>query len=289
MKLSLGPIQYYWPHNEVVNFYARMIETSINTLYLGEVVCGKRRELSPAQWIELAGHLSTSSNKEIILSTLTLIESGADLASVRRLCANEGLLIEANDFSAIQFLTEKKLPFVAGPAVNIYNAQSLQVLIELGLKRWVVPVELSHQHLAAVLAPLKVKPEVEVLAWGRLPLAYSARCFTARHHGINKDDCQFVCKQYPTGLALRSQDTQSLFTLNGIATLSGEPVNLLPHHASLTSAGVSHLRISPEREQTEQVIETFYNALRGGPAEVLNGGTDGYWHGQPGIDLIARS
>ncbi|AFV00146.1 U32 family peptidase [Simiduia agarivorans] len=288
MKLSLGPIQYFWSHKDVLEFYARMIETPVNTLYLGEVVCGKRRELSPIQWIDLARQLASSCGKEIILSTMTLIESGADLKGVKRLCDNEGLLVEANDIAAIHYLSEKKLPFVAGPAINIYNAQSLQFLMSQGLKRWVVPVELGQQQLRAALTPLKVKPEIEVLAWGRLPLAYSARCFTARHHGVKKDDCAFVCQQYPAGLQLKSQESQSLFTLNGIATLSGMPVNLLNHHASLTDTGVSHARISPEWEQTEIVIETFYNALRGSSTASLAGGTDGYWRGQPGIDLIAR-
>lgn len=288
MKLSLGPIQYFWSHKDVLEFYARMIETPLNTLYLGEVVCGKRRELSPAQWIDLARQLASSCGKEIILSTMALIESGADLKSVKRLCDNEGLLVEANDIAAIHYLSEKKLPFVAGPAINVYNAQSLQFLMDQGLKRWVVPVELGQQQLRAALTPLKVRPDIEVLAWGRLPLAYSARCFTARHHGVKKDDCAFVCKQYPAGLQLKSQESQSLFTLNGIATLSGEPVNLLNHHASLTDTGVSHARISPEWEQTETVIETFYNALRGSSTARLAGGTDGYWRGQPGIDLIAR-
>jgi len=30
-------------------------------------------------------------------------------------------------------------------------------------------------------------PDVELFAYGRMPLAYSARCFTARAHGRTKD------------------------------------------------------------------------------------------------------
>ena len=35
--------------------------------------------------------------------------------------------------------------------------------------------------------------ETEVLAFGRLPLAVSARCFTARAHNLPKDQCDFRC------------------------------------------------------------------------------------------------
>jgi hypothetical protein len=41
--------------------------------------------------------------------------------------------------------------------------------------------------------------ETEVFAFGKLPLAFSARCFTARHYGLNKDDCQFKCLDHPEG------------------------------------------------------------------------------------------
>ena len=42
----------------------------------------------------------------------------------------------------------------------------------------------------------------EAWAFGRLPLAFSARCFTARHHHLNKDDCGFRCLEDPDGLLL---------------------------------------------------------------------------------------
>lgn len=47
------------------------------------------------------------------------------------------------------------------------------------------------------------RPEVELFAYGHLPLAYSARCFTARAENLPKDDCQFVCLNYPEGPCAR--------------------------------------------------------------------------------------
>jgi collagenase-like PrtC family protease len=46
--------------------------------------------------------------------------------------------------------------------------------------------------------------ETELFGYGRLPLAFSARCFTARHYNLQKDDCQFRCLDHPDGLVWRS-------------------------------------------------------------------------------------
>ena len=51
------------------------------------------------------------------------------------------------------------------------------------MQRWVMPVELSRDwlvQLAQDLGKERQQFEVEVFAYGHLPLAYSARCFTAR-------------------------------------------------------------------------------------------------------------
>ena len=42
--------------------------------------------------------------------------------------------------------------------------------------------------------------ETEVFAHGRLPLAWSARCFTARRFNLQKDTCEFKCIDFPDGL-----------------------------------------------------------------------------------------
>ncbi len=50
----------------------------------------------------------------------------------------------------------------------------------------------------------------EVFAFGRMPLAFSARCFTARHHRLKKDECDFRCRDDADGLLLATSEGERL-------------------------------------------------------------------------------
>ncbi|QIL90582.1 U32 family peptidase [Microbulbifer harenosus] len=288
MRLSLGPNQFYWRRTDINLFYEQMLETPLDVIYLGEVVCGKRDELRAADWIELACALADNSDKQVVLSTLALLESGADFSWVRKVCDNGRLLVEANDMAAVELLAEAGLPFTCGPAINLYNHRAVAQLMTMGMQRWTAPVEMSGHQLGEVLTRLTHKPEVEVLAHGLLPLAYSARCFTARHLGLSKDNCGRRCIEFASGIPLTSQEDQSLFVMNGIQTLSGEPVNLLRQMDSLRTTGVDLLRLSPQVHDMRAVIDAFDRARNGDTdLTLLLLGVDGYWRGQCGFDLIA--
>ncbi|MGL6159048.1 U32 family peptidase [Microbulbifer sp.] len=290
MQLALGPVQYYWSRTDINQFYESMLSTPLDIVYLGEVVCGKRHQLRAADWLELARTLVEVSDKQIVLSTPTLLESNADLNWVRKICDNGQLLVEANDMSAVQLLSEARLPFACGPAINIYNHRALSHLMSLGMVRWTAPVEMSGRQLGDVLNVCGSKPEVELFAYGHMPLAYSARCFTARHLGLDKDNCGYRCMEYPDGLSLASQEGEKLFVINGIQTLSGEPVNLLRHYPELRELGIDILRISPQWLRMEQVVAAFDSARRGElNPDLLPHGVDGYWRDHAGLELIARS
>ena len=58
MKLSLGPILYYWPKTQVYDFYEKVLDWDVDIVYLGETACAKRRELSTKDWIALAKKVS---------------------------------------------------------------------------------------------------------------------------------------------------------------------------------------------------------------------------------------
>ncbi|WP_417692266.1 U32 family peptidase [Pseudomonas sp.] len=287
MKLSLGPVLFYWDKAQLGNFYAEMSGLPLDVIYLGETVCSKRRAFSLDQWLGLGRELQACSQAQIVLSSLTLIEAASELSSLRRLCDNGQLLVEANDMGAVQFLAERKLPFVGGPALNLYNGHALGQLLDSGMIRWVPPVECSAALIGDVLEQLREMdrevPEVEIFAYGHLPLAYSARCFTARAENRPKDDCQFCCINYPDGLALSSQEGQQLFTLNGIQTMSGEVTNLLADYPALMASGANVLRLSPRAQGMAEVVRAFDNVRQGEAPPLFVDGCNGYWHGHAGM------
>ncbi|MCJ8170827.1 U32 family peptidase [Atopomonas sediminilitoris] len=287
MKLSLGPVLFFWGREQYFNFYSDMIEQPLDVIYLGETVCSKRRALSLDDWLGLARELKQQGSAELVLSGLTLVEAASELSSLKRLCDNGELLVEANDIGAVQLLSERKLPFVAGPALNIYNGHALREFIDAGMQRWVPPVECSADLVAASLRQLEAmgvaRPELEIFAYGHLPLAFSARCFTARAENRPKDDCQFCCQGYPEGIALDSQEGQRLFTINGIQTMSGEVCNLLADYPRLQQLGADLLRLSPRAENMQEVVQSFARVLQGADAPLAVSGCNGYWHGVPGM------
>ncbi|WP_172149721.1 U32 family peptidase [Pseudomonas tumuqii] len=287
MKLSLGPVLFYWSREKLLDFYAEMAEQPLDAIYLGETVCSKRRALGLDDWLGLARELGECTRAELVLSGLALVEAASELSSLKRLCDNGELLVEANDMGAVQLLRERKLPFVAGPALNLYNGHALAELIDCGLQRWVPPVECSGELIRNTLEQLDslglARPQVELFAYGHLPLAYSARCFTARAENRPKDDCQICCESFPEGIVLHSQEGEALFTLNGIQTMSAKVNNLLADYAQLAAAGADLLRLSPRAEGMAGVIAAFDAVRCGALPPLAVEGCNGYWHGRPGM------
>ncbi|BAP81060.1 protease [Pseudomonas sp. MT-1] len=287
MKLSLGPVLFYWDRQQTLDFYADMADMPLDVIYLGETVCSKRRDMGLDDWLGLARELKQQSAAQLVLSGLALVEAASELSSLRRLCENGELMVEANDMGAVQYLSEKGVPFVGGPALNLYNGHALAELVSSGMQRWVPPVEISGAMIRDARAQLSqlgvAVPEIEIFAYGHLPLAYSARCFTARAENRPKDDCQFCCQNYPEGIPLLSQEGEALFTINGIQTLSASVSNLLADYPALVESGAELLRLSPRASGMIEVVQAFDAVRKGGLPPLAVDGCNGYWHGQPGM------
>nr|MBP7662759.1 U32 family peptidase [Shewanella sp.] len=232
MKISLGPLLYCWQKQQVTDFYQQVAASQIPLVYLGEAVCSRRRELKWGDYLELAQMLKQA-GKEVVLSTLALIEAPSEYTELKRQVDNGEFIVEANDMAAVYLAKERKLPFVCGASINNYNRASLDILQRFGMQRFVMPVELSKAWLQQVIQE-QPSFEVEVLGHGYLPLAHSARCFTARHKQLTKDHCETVCREYSKGLLAQTQEQQPLLRLNGIQTQSASCLDLRSEIAAMT-------------------------------------------------------
>lgn len=291
MKIALGPLQYYWSRVSVLQFYESMTESPVDIVYLGETVCSRRHELRLPDWLEVAAMLAQA-GKEVVLSTQVLLESAQDLTVMRKIADNGHYLVEANDMGAAHRVEGR--PFVAGPFLNVYNAPVLDILAGLGAQRWVMPLEMSREGLAAMQENRPTGLATEVFAYGRLPLAFSARCFTARNRNLPKDNCEYVCMDHPDGLMLETREGQPFLALNGIQTQSALVYNLIREVASLRDMGVDVLRISPQSAHTTDIVALFHSVMHDNKTaadafdQILPlmpaGPCNGYWHGKPGLE-----
>lgn len=292
MKLSIGPLLYLWERKAVFEFYDRLCQAPVEIVYLGEVVCAKRRCLALSDWLEIGEKLAAA-GKEVVLSTLALSEAESELSAMRRIAENGRFMVEANDMGAVNILSGK-VPFIVGPHVNVYNNETLTLLAEAGARRFVLPVELGAEVLTALQRQKPAGMETEVFGFGRLPLAFSARCFTARAHNVSKDSCDFLCANYPAGLLLHTRERKPFLVLNGVQVQSARTHNLIGQVDALRALNVDVVRLSPQPERMGEVVTTFREVLDGRlqsdeAAQALMGDAvdeacDGYWHQRPGMD-----
>ncbi|EOI6870530.1 U32 family peptidase [Yersinia enterocolitica] len=292
MKYALGAVLYYWPKTDIETFYQAAASSSADIIYLGENVCTKRREMKVSDWLALAKDVAAS-GKQVVISTLALLQAPSELNELKRYVENGEFLLEANDLGAVNMAAERGLPFVAGHALNCYNAYTLRILHRQGMMRWCMPVELSRDWLANVLQQceelgFRNQFEVEVLSYGHLPLAYSARCFTARSEDRAKDECETCCIKYPQGRPVLSQEEQQVFILNGIQTQSGYCYNLGNDLISMQGL-VDIVRLSPQGIETLGVIDQFRaNELGLNPLTLADkADCNGYWRRLAGLELVS--
>ncbi|HIE5974960.1 TPA: U32 family peptidase [Proteus mirabilis] len=291
MKYALGSVLYYWQKETLETFYQQAKQSDADIIYLGETVCSKRRETKPQDWINLAKEVAKS-GKQVILSTLALLQAPSELKEIAKLVDNGEFLVEAHDFGVINMLYERHLPFVAGHGFNCYNAYALRLLQKQGMIRWCMPVELSREWLNNLLIQceelaIRDKFEVEVFAYGHLPLAYSARCFTARSENRAKDDCETCCQKYPQGRQVLSQENQQVFVLNGIQTQSGYCYNLGNDLTSMAGL-VDIVRLSPQSDEVFTTLKQFRQNEQGAhPINTIHHhDCNGYWRKLAGLELV---
>lgn len=294
MKLSLGPLLYYWPRDRVFSFYEEIARSAAEIVHLGEVTCSRRHEISLQDWLAIAARLADA-GKEVVLSTQVLTESEGDLKLVRNVVRNRQYRVEANDMGAVHML-RGSAGWVAGAHLNVYNPETLTLFTELGATRVVAPLESPADLVSNLAAARRDGVEIELFAHGRMPLAFSARCFTARRFNLQKEQCGYRCIEYPDGLALDLRDGTPFLVLNGVQTQSRRNYTLAGEIAAIRAAGVDVVRLSPASSGTAEVLQVLRAAIADEIAAdaalsaitplVPGALCNGFWFGKPGLEMI---
>jgi collagenase-like PrtC family protease len=291
MELTLGPVLFNWPVGRWVDFYARIAdEAPVDRVCLGTVVCSKRQPFRDEVILDVVDRLEHG-GKEVVYSTLALPTTKREVRAIKEMI-EAGYLIEANDIATVQLLDGRH--HVIGPFLNIYNEATLALHRKLGATRVCLPPELP---LEAVRIMAAGNDAVEVFAFGRAPLALSARCYHARAYGVAKDACQFVCERDADGLDVLTLDGALFLAVNGVQTLGYTVTAATREIADLRAAGVVSLRLSPHSCDMVKVATIFRDLADGHTTQeeatealsvmVLPGPlSDGYLRGLPGVRLL---
>lgn len=283
MKISLAPIDFYWTKSVVNSFYQKVCQSEVDTVYLGETVCFKRKELVLNDWIDIALQLQEA-GKKVVFSSLTLNSMASELSQLNKI-AGLDFEFEANDISAVQAAMNIDKPFICGPTLNIYSAESLQSFKKLGANHWVAPYEATGRQIKQITNENLMTSEV--FSYGFIPLAWSARCYTARHLGLSKDQCKLACIDYPKGIAVLSQEGQPVFNLNGIQTQSGQIQNYLSIVDKLQQAKVNQIRLSMDSIEALDNVGLFKKAIHGQSQMIAQDSScNGYWFEKEGMATV---
>ncbi|MBK1695702.1 ubiquinone anaerobic biosynthesis protein UbiV [Rhodovibrio salinarum] len=264
--LTLGPLLLHWPGEAWRDFHFRIAdEAPVDTVALGEVVCPKRWPFNRPYLDAVIDRLQRA-GKRVMMSTPALVADDRDATLVREL-AGHGLPVEVNDMAALGLLQRDGIAVEsAGPGVNSYNEATLRHLGAQGVSRVLPPPELpraSLLHLAGLQGADAKAPAIEVQAFGRWPLAISARCYHARAYGRDKATCQFACGADPDGLPVDTLDDQPFLTVNGVQTLSRAYACLAGELDALRQAGVQAFRLLPQDVDMVAVAQVFSGLLEG--------------------------
>ncbi len=292
--ITLGPLLFHWQPDYWRDFYARIAdEAPVDKVYLGEVVCSKRMPFT-ADLMGNAIERLERGGKTVVLSTLAMPTLPRERRLMRDLIDGFDRLIEINDASTLVQLTGR--PHTIGPFVNIYNETTLAYLARRGAVAACLPPELPLTSISSI-AKANDGVAIEVFAFGRIPLAISARCYHARVHNLTKDGCQFVCIEDPDGLDVDTLDGQPFLSVNGVQTMSRNYSCLIGDVPDLLAAGVSGLRLSPHtcdmvavsslfrdvadnRREPQEAMETLRESLPGVAF------ANGFLHGAAGSVML---
>lgn len=258
-SLTLGPVYYLWAPEKWRDFYYAIADESpVKRVTIGETICSKRLHFTEKMLDDVVERL-TAAGKEVVFSTLAMVTLEREVKEIRKVLARENALIEVNDLSSIYLIGNRY--YTVGPLINVYNSPTARFLANRGAKTICLPPELPFSSIKTIAKEVVNQVELEVFAFGRVPLAISARCAHARAKGHVKDNCRFVCGEETNGLPIKTLDGNDFLSLNGIQTMSYSCQALIHEIQDLIEAGINRFRLSPHDCQMIEVTNIFQQLI----------------------------
>lgn len=265
MELTLGPILFEWKKSEVEEFYDRVCDMAVDTVYLGEVVCFKKKGLTVPMMAEIGEKLQKA-GKKVVISTLAIVTDEVELNFMRD-HIDLPFGVEANDMGALNVALEKYKDsgkdIYAGPHITTYNKQTNELFKDIGVKGVTYPVELEKRSLKYNVQNSPEGLRHELFAHGKAPLAYSWRCYTSKAFDHSKEDCHHDCLRDPDGIEIDTLTGEHIYTINGTSILSALTYTLVEFIEDIRDVGFNAVRISPQYEHMDKIVKTFRKRIDG--------------------------
>jgi O2-independent ubiquinone biosynthesis protein UbiV len=261
MRLTVGPVLFNWPAEAWVDFYARIAdEAPVDKVVVGEVVCSKRTPFFEDHIPGVVERLQRG-GKKVVLASLALLTTVRERKMAAEMFADGALPVEIDDLTALAWA---RPGFEVGPLINVYNEGTIDFLAKKGATSICLPPELPYAAVATLGAAGAAKGvDIEVWAYGRVPLAISGRCYHARAHGLSKDSCQYVCANDEDGMEVDTLDGEAFLAVNGVQTMSRNYCSVIGDTDALAKANVRSLRLSPHVGDFVEVCRIFRDRVEG--------------------------
>ncbi|MDR2172162.1 MAG: U32 family peptidase [Planctomycetaceae bacterium] len=202
-----------------------------------------------------------SMNGYVTLNTLVHDDELPEIESLLREIVTSGVdAIIVQDFGLAALANQfcPHLPIHASTQMSLTSAQSINLAASLGLKRIILPRELSLQQIRSIRNSTRL--ELETFIHGSLCISFSGQCYASLSLGgrsANRGCCAQPCRM-PYSLINANR------TSNPLQLISPSDLSALPVLEQLISTGINSLKIEGRLKPAEYVAEvtrTYRKAL----------------------------
>ena len=221
-------VLFHWPKEQIVDFYARLAdEAPVERVVLGELVCSKRLPFYE-QALPDGDRAAATAGKRVAMTSLALPTLPRERAAARELFRSASRSTQ-RPLGALGAADDQRV--LDRPADQRLQRGDARLSRPPGARRFAaarVAFRVSSRSLPSAASRAGVA--VEVWAFGRAPLAISARCYSRARSRTCEGFMPVCLWRGSRRPAVRTVDGRDFLAINGVQTLS---------HTSSTSSATS--------------------------------------------------